>query len=89
MLKRLTHLPVIVDPSHGTGIRWMVPAMAKAAVAVGADGLIMEVHYSPESALCDGSQSLSPDEFDVLMADLKKIANAVERDIMVHKTTPV
>ena len=51
MLKQLTHLPVIVDPSHGTGIRWMVPAMAKAAVAAGADGLIMEVHYKPEEAL--------------------------------------
>jgi len=84
MLKRLTHLPVIVDPSHGTGIRWMVPAMAKAAVAAGADGLIMEVHYNPESALCDGNQSLSLDEFYVLMTDLKKIANAVGRDILVH-----
>ena len=59
MLKQLTHLPVIVDPSHGTGIRWMVPAMAKAAVAAGADGLIMEVHYKPEEALCDGHQSLT------------------------------
>ena len=89
MLKRLTHLPVIVDPSHGTGIRWMVPAMAKAAVAVGADGLIIEVHCNPESALCDGNQSLSLDEFSVLMTDLKKIANAVGRDIMVHKNTPI
>ena len=89
MLKRLTHLPVIVDPSHGTGIRWMVPAMAKAAVAAGADGLIMEVHYNPESALCDGNQSLSLDEFYLLMTDLKKIANAVGRDIMVHKNTPI
>jgi 3-deoxy-7-phosphoheptulonate synthase len=89
MLKHLTHLPVIVDPSHGTGIRWMVPAMAKAAVAVGADGLIMEVHYSPESALCDGSQSLSLDEFDVLMTDLMKIADAVGREILIHKTESV
>jgi 3-deoxy-7-phosphoheptulonate synthase len=89
MLKRLSHLPVIVDPSHGTGLRWMVPSMAKAAVAVGADGLIMEVHYRPETALCDGSQSLSLDEFDGLMTDLKKIANAVGRDVMVHKTTQV
>jgi len=54
MLKHLSHLPVIVDPSHGTGHRWMVPSMAKAAVAAGADGLIMEVHYKPEEALCDG-----------------------------------
>ena len=70
-----------MDPSHGTGHRWMVPAMAKAAVAAGADGLIMEVHYKPEEALCDGHQSLSPDEFTRLMSDLKKVAQAVGRDI--------
>lgn len=81
MLKHLCHLPVIVDPSHGTGHRWMVPTMAKAAVAAGADGLIMEVHYKPEEALCDGHQSLSPDEFTGLMSDLKKVAQAVGRDI--------
>ena len=71
MLKSLTHLPVIVDPSHGTGLRWMVPAMARAAVAVGADGLIMEVHYKPEAALCDGYQSLSLNEFDEMMLTLE------------------
>jgi len=81
MLKHLSHLPVIIDPSHGTGHRWMVPPMAKAAVAAGADGLILEVHYKPEEALCDGHQSLSPDEFTRLMIDLKKIAQAVGRDI--------
>lgn len=81
MLKSLTHLPVIVDPSHGTGLRWMVPSLAKAAVAVGADGLIIEVHYKPEVAICDGYQSLSTNEFAVLMTDLKKIALAVDRDI--------
>jgi 3-deoxy-7-phosphoheptulonate synthase len=81
MLKKLTHLPVIVDPSHGTGIRWMVPAMAKAAIAAGADGLIMEVHYRPDEALCDGHQSLNLDEFTQLMKDLKKIAIAVDRKI--------
>ena len=81
MLKHVTHLPVIVDPSHGTGVRWMVPAMAKAAVAVGADGLIMEVHYNPEEALCDGEQSLSLDEFEKLMSELPKIAEAVGRQI--------
>jgi 3-deoxy-7-phosphoheptulonate synthase len=81
MLKHLTHLPVIVDPSHGTGLRWMVPAMARAAVAAGADGLIMEVHYHPEAALCDGQQSLSPDEFSLLMNELKKIALAIGRSI--------
>jgi len=81
MLKHLSHLPVIVDPSHGTGHRWMVPAMAKAAIAAGADGLIMEVHYKPEEALCDGQQSLNPDEFTQLMSDLKKVAKAVGREI--------
>jgi len=85
MLKHLSHLPVIVDPSHGTGHRWMVPPMAKAAVAAGADGLIMEVHYKPQEALCDGHQSLSPDEFTRLMTDLKKIAQAVGRDIYPHE----
>jgi 3-deoxy-7-phosphoheptulonate synthase len=81
MLKRLSHLPVIVDPSHGTGLRWMVPPMAKAAVAVGADGLIIEVHYKPEEAICDGHQSLDHDDFINLMTDLKKIAEAVNREI--------
>ena len=81
MLKHLTHLPVIVDPSHGTGLRWMIPAMAKASVAAGADGLIMEIHYKPEEALCDGHQSLNPDEFFLLMSDLKKIAKAIGRDL--------
>ncbi len=82
MLKRLTHLPVIVDPSHGTGISWMVPSMAKAAVAAGADGLIMEVHYKPDQALCDGYQSLDPGNFAGLMNELKKIALAVGRKIL-------
>lgn len=81
MLKHLSKLPVIVDPSHGTGHRWMVPSMARAAIAAGADGLIMEVHYKPEEALCDGNQSLSPEEFAALMPDLKKIALAIGRDI--------
>jgi 3-deoxy-7-phosphoheptulonate synthase len=89
MLKHLSHLPVIVDPSHGTGLRWMVPAMAKAAIAVGADGLIMEVHYKPEEAICDGYQSLGPDEFAKLMSDLNKIAMAVGRDILLPKSSPV
>lgn len=81
MLKHMSHLPVIVDPSHGTGLRWMVPAMARAAVAAGADGLIMEVHYKPEEALCDGQQSLNLPEFSQLMTDLKKVAEAVGRTI--------
>jgi len=81
MLKHLSHLPVIVDPSHGTGLRWMVPAMAKAAVAAGADGLIIEVHYKPEEALCDGQQSLTLFEFGQLVKDLRKVARAVDREI--------
>ena len=81
MLKHLSHLPVIVDPSHATGIPWMVPIMAKAAIAVGADGLIIEVHHKPEEALCDGPQSLKPDEFSSLMGELHKIAKAVGREI--------
>ncbi len=72
MLKRLTHLPIIVDPSHATGISWMVPPLAKTAVAAGADGIMVEVHNNPEKALCDGEQSLNPQQFDNLMKDLKK-----------------
>ena len=89
MLKRLTHLPVIVDPSHGTGINWMVPPMAKAAIAVGTDGLIMEVHYKPAEALCDGYQSLNPDDFSGLMMVLNNIAHAIGRDISVSKHTTI
>jgi 3-deoxy-7-phosphoheptulonate synthase len=81
MLKHLTNLPVIVDPSHGTGLRWMVPVMARAAIAAGADGLIMEVHYKPEEALCDGHQSLALGEFESMMTELRKIASAVGREI--------
>lgn len=81
MLKRLTHLPVIVDPSHGTGYRWMVPTMAKAAIVAGADGLIIEVHHDPGQALCDGEQSLSPEEFHRLMDELQIIAPAIKRDM--------
>ncbi len=83
MLKRLCHLPVIVDPSHGTGLRWMVPVMANAAVAAGADGLIIEVHHKPENALCDGYQSLSIDEFGAMMTVLKKVAVAIGRDLLI------
>ena len=83
VLKQRTHLPVIVDPSHGTGIRSLVPTMAKASIAAGADGLLMEVHFRPEEALCDGSQSLFPEEFGIIMEDLRKIAEAVGRSIHV------
>jgi 3-deoxy-7-phosphoheptulonate synthase len=79
VLKRETHLPVIVDPSHAGGKAWMVPALSKAALAAGADGLMIEVHPSPVDAWCDADQALSPAEFSALMADLKKIAAAVGR----------
>ncbi|MBI2427300.1 MAG: 3-deoxy-7-phosphoheptulonate synthase [Ignavibacteriales bacterium] len=73
-LKELSHLPVIVDPSHGTGVRSLIPPMAKAAIPVGADGLIIEVHPNPEKAFSDGAQSLTPDQFGALMNDLKRYA---------------
>jgi len=81
VLKSLTHLPVIVDPSHGIGLRAHVPAMARAAVAAGADGLIIEVHPCPEKALSDGQQSLTPEEFAGLMAQVRIIAGAVDRPV--------
>jgi len=81
LLKRLTHLPVIVDPSHGTGKSELVPAMAKAAVAAGADGLLIEVHPQPERALSDGPQSLRPEEFERMMRELKPVAEAVGRTL--------
>lgn len=79
VVKRLSHLPVIVDPSHATGDRSLVAPMARAAVAAGADGLLIEVHPEPCKALCDGPQSLPPDEFDALMEELKTVAAAVKR----------
>ena len=81
VLKEETYLPVIVDPSHAAG-RWdMVAPLAKAAVAVGADGLLIEVHGDPESALCDGAQSLKPSKFTELMLELRRIAEAVGRSL--------
>jgi 3-deoxy-7-phosphoheptulonate synthase len=80
-LKALTHLPVIVDPSHATGKWELVAPMAKAAVAAGADGLLIEVHSNPECALCDGEESLKPGRFKDLMKDLRRIAEAVDREI--------
>jgi 3-deoxy-7-phosphoheptulonate synthase len=73
-LKKKTHLPVIVDPSHATGVSWMVPSMSKAALAAGADGIIVEVHNDPEHALCDGEQSLTPKAFAEMMDTLRKYA---------------
>ncbi len=81
VLKEETHLPVFVDPSHAVG-RWgLVAPLARAAVAVGADGLMIEVHPDPENALCDGAQSLKPGKFASLMTELKKVAQAVGRSI--------
>ena len=72
MLKKMTHLPVIIDPSHAAGMRWMVEPLSMAAIAAGADGLMIEVHNNPEKALCDGKQSLTPESFDNLMGKIKK-----------------
>jgi 3-deoxy-7-phosphoheptulonate synthase len=80
-LKILSHLPVIVDPSHGTGVRNLVAPMAKAAVAAGADGLIIEVHPNPSQALSDGAQSLDREGFGKLMSDLSRIALAMDRKL--------
>jgi len=71
LIKELSHLPVIVDPSHGTGVRSLIPPMAKAAVVVGADGLMVEVHPNPETALSDGAQSLPPDQFESMMKEVQ------------------
>ena len=80
-VKKLSHLPVIVDPSHAAGLWWMVEPLAKAAIAVGADGLLIEVHNDPEHAKCDGAQSLKPERFARLMGELKGIAQIVGRDL--------
>ena len=80
-LKELSHLPVIVDPSHGTGVRSLVTPLAKAAIAVGADGLIIEVHPHPEAAFSDGAQSLTPEQFGTLMDWVRKLA-LIENKIM-------
>jgi 3-deoxy-7-phosphoheptulonate synthase len=81
LIKRLTHLPIIVDPSHGTGDRASVPAMARAAVALGADGLMVEVHPQPEKALSDGPQSLTPAGFETLMQSVRAIARVVGLEV--------
>jgi 3-deoxy-7-phosphoheptulonate synthase len=81
VIKQLSHLPIVADPSHGTGRRDKVAAMARAAVAAGADGLIIEVHPDPERALSDGAQSLYPDQFAQLMAEIRIIAPAVGRRV--------
>ncbi len=81
VIKKSSHLPLIVDPSHAAGHYSLVPALAKAAIAAGADGLLIEVHPNPKEALVDGLQSLTPSDFARLMKELKPIAEAVGRYI--------
>jgi 3-deoxy-7-phosphoheptulonate synthase len=90
-VQRLSHLPILVDPSHGTGKRNKVTPLSRAAVAVGADGLIIEVHHQPDKALSDGMQSLYPEQFDELMAQVRQIAPVVGRTVPgigVHAPSP-
>ena len=84
VIQKLSHLPIIVDPSHGTGLRDKVTPMARAAIAAGADGLIIEVHPDPDHALSDGAQSIFPSQFDRLMAELRIIAPAIGRSICLE-----
>jgi 3-deoxy-7-phosphoheptulonate synthase len=79
VIQKLSHLPIVVDPSHGTGRRDKVAPMARAALAAGADGLLIEVHNDPDKALSDGAQSLFPEQFEQLMKELRMIAPAVGR----------
>jgi len=81
VVKKLSHLPIIVDPSHGTGRRDKVAPMARAAVAAGTDGLLIEVHHDPDNALSDGAQSIYPDQFDALMKELRLIAGVIGRSL--------
>jgi 3-deoxy-7-phosphoheptulonate synthase len=86
IVHRLSHLPIIADPSHGTGLRDKVIPMARAAVAAGADGVIIEMHPEPDRALSDGAQSLYPDQFTQLVGELRAVATAIGRSITSSKT---
>jgi len=88
-VQRLSHLPIIVDPSHGTGKRNKVTPLSRAAVAVGADGLIVEVHPDPDKALSDGNQSLYPDQFDSLMVEVRQIARVLGRWVAEPVANPL
>ena len=81
VMKRRSHLPIIVDPSHAGGKWWLVEPMAKAAIACGADGLMIEVHNNPECALCDGGQSLKPEKYDRMMKEISGIMNVLGKEI--------
>lgn len=87
VVKKLSHLPIIIDPSHGTGLRDKVAPMSKAAVAAGCDGLMIEVHSNPDCALCDGAQSLYPEEFKELYDVIKKIAPIVNKNVDEAKSS--
>src|SRR5207248_6191221 len=86
LVQKLSHLPIIADPSHGTGLRDKVTPMARAAVAAGADGIIVEVHPNPDAALSDGAQSLYPDQFASLVTELRAIAQAIGRSVATLPT---
>ncbi len=88
VVQALSHLPIIADPSHGTGIRSKVTPMARAAVAAGADGLMVEVHPHPEMALSDGAQSLFPEQFEELMAQIRVISQALDRELVAPLDAP-
>ena len=88
-VQRLSHLPIIVDPSHGTGKRNKVTPLSRAAIAVGADGLMVEVHHDPDRALSDGMQSLFPDQFDALMVEVRQIAAVLGRTVPTRETAVV
>ena len=82
VIKKLSHLPIIIDPSHGTGLRDKVAPMSRASVAAGCDGLIIEVHHNPEIATCDGAQSLYPEQYDKLYKEIKQIAPIVNKEVI-------
>ena len=86
---RLSHLPILVDPSHGTGVRSKVTPLSRASVAVGADGLIVEVHNEPDRALSDGKQSLFLDQFDELISQVRQIAPVVQRSVAGTVVAPL
>jgi 3-deoxy-7-phosphoheptulonate synthase len=82
LLRELTHLPVMVDPSHGTGRRELVPTMSRAGIAAGADGLILEVHHDPKSALCDGRQSITPEQLQSVVYETRLMHQVLERQMV-------
>jgi 3-deoxy-7-phosphoheptulonate synthase len=80
-VKKMSHLPIICDPSHGSGQKYKVPPLSRAAIAAGADGLLVEVHYAPDQAFSDGPQAITPNDFDILMTDIRNIAGVLQRTV--------